>query len=264
MGSTFNVNFIDDIRDFHVKFDLSPTGDPGHRLPDDTQAFRLKFLLEELIEYAESVGYELKFGTTSDFTFEKVSNRFDAETALDGLVDLAYVMFGTAYLHRFPFTEAWARVQEANMKKMKALSADHSKRGYAADIVKPMGWRPPVLSDLVNPLRPVLTEVQHFFNIKPFRNLNMLMIADTEEDAALIRSEISLTCGTESHRSEVITKGQGPQKRYYSVVFMCSPVHIDPATSEWFEKIVLDRLDENGILYLLDGDFFKEELFYNV
>ena len=65
---------------------------------------------------------------------------------LDALVDLVYVALGTAYLHGFgpqKFNEAWRRVHEKNMEKIRAPSADHSKRGSAFDVIKPAGWTPP-------------------------------------------------------------------------------------------------------------------------
>ncbi len=141
-----------DIERFHQKFGLEPTRDPGHQLPDDVLEFRLKFLLEELREYAAAVGYQLSWSSSTGIHFMKRGDEFNAEEALDGLADLCYVALGTAFLHRFPFNEAWQRIQEANMKKVRANSADDplSKRKHAIDIVKPPGWTPPVLVDLLD------------------------------------------------------------------------------------------------------------------
>jgi len=73
----------------------------------------------------------------------------DLEGMLDALVDLTYVVLGTAYLHGFDFNEAFRRVHEANMKKVRAEAKTDSKRGTAYDVVKPEGWTPPDLGDLV-------------------------------------------------------------------------------------------------------------------
>ena len=137
-----------DIGRFHQKFGLEPTKDPGHRLPDDVLKFRVKFLYEELSEYAIAVGGEID--PDGELLLER--DNFDAEQAFDALIDLVYVALGTAFMHRFDFNAGWERVQAANMAKERATGADdpRSKRGHAADIVKPAGWRPPVLVDLLD------------------------------------------------------------------------------------------------------------------
>jgi hypothetical protein len=120
-------------------------GDPEHRLPDDVQGFRLNFLTEELAEYEEAIGYD-KYNS-GDFD----PKRFNAAKAFDALIDLVYVALGTAYLHGFPFNEGWDRVQEANMKKVRCECADdpRSTRKHRIDVVKPEGWKPPMLADLL-------------------------------------------------------------------------------------------------------------------
>jgi len=72
----------------------------------------------------------------------------DLEGQLDALVDLVYVALGTAYLQGFDFNEAFRRVHEANMKKVRARQKSDSKRASSYDVVKPVGWTPPDLSDL--------------------------------------------------------------------------------------------------------------------
>lgn len=73
----------------------------------------------------------------------------DLEEYFDGLIDLVYVALGAAYLSGLPFDEGFRRVHEANMKKVRALSPQDSKRGSTYDIVKPPGWTAPELADLV-------------------------------------------------------------------------------------------------------------------
>ena len=124
------VNFVQDIIDFQTKFGLEYKG-PPRQLPEDLETFRRKFMMEELIEYAHACEHRDKVGM------------------LDGLVDLLYVAFGTAHLHGFDIQKAWARVHEANMKKVRALRESDSKRGSTYDVIKPEGWKPPDLSDLV-------------------------------------------------------------------------------------------------------------------
>lgn len=140
-----------DIEAFHAKFGLVPTEDHGHRLPDDLICFRINFMLEELREYAEAVGHPIQLVGPEGQCRTSCSDKFDAEKAFDGLIDLVYVALGTAFLHRFPFNQGWDRVQAANMAKERASGSDdvRSVRKHSADIVKPSGWKAPVLTDLL-------------------------------------------------------------------------------------------------------------------
>jgi len=121
------MSYFLDVRDFHRKFGL-PSDGPARRLDDVERIFREKFMEEELKEYKEA-------DTKAD--------------QLDALVDLCYVAIGTAVMQGFDFDEAWRRVHEANMKKVRVSSASQSKRGSTLDVVKPPGWTPPDHSDLV-------------------------------------------------------------------------------------------------------------------
>lgn len=118
------------IKEFHTKFKLEYAGKP-RSLPRDLGHFRMDFMEEELSEYAHAVGHQ------------------DLEKQLDALVDLVYVAVGTAYLQGFDFNEAFKRVHEANMKKVRAVDVKDSKRRSVYDVIKPEGWTPPDLSDLV-------------------------------------------------------------------------------------------------------------------
>ena len=120
-----------DIIDFHQKFELTYEGRPRD-LPDDLFWFRSGFLDEEIKEYL------------------RAWQEGNLEKQMDALVDIVYVAMGTAYLHGFNFEEAWKRVHEANMNKIRAQSPDESERGSTFDVVKPEGWEPPILSDLMN------------------------------------------------------------------------------------------------------------------
>lgn len=121
-----------DVTEFHKKFSIEYNG-PCRLLPRDIHDFRTGFMEEELMEYREAVA------------------NGDLEGALDALVDLTYVVMGTAHLHGFrKFDQAWNRVHHANMQKRRVLKPGESKRGNDKyDIVKPDGWKAPDLSDLV-------------------------------------------------------------------------------------------------------------------
>lgn len=134
------------VREFHQKFGLEYDG-PPRVLPSELARFRIKFLKEELQEYKQAYQTFLETAATGqDVLVDK----------LDALVDLVYVALGTADLHGFDFNEAFRRVHDKNMKKVRKLTspdAPDSKRGNNIyDVVKPPGWEPADLSDLVKPL----------------------------------------------------------------------------------------------------------------
>lgn len=144
-----------DIIDFHRKFGLTYKG-PARALPEELDGFRTKFMAEELAEYVSTNEMDHNFFTRAIAAFQSANAKFgrgtpDLEKKLDALVDLVYVAIGTAYLHGFNFNEAWRRVHEANMKKVRAERAEQSARGSTFDVVKPEGWTAPDLSDLVCP-----------------------------------------------------------------------------------------------------------------
>lgn len=118
---------MDDVAEFHAKFGLAYDG-PPRVLDDEMQILRDTQLDEELTEYAEAPDDEARF---------------------DALIDLVYFAIGTCVLRGWDFREGWRRVHARNMLKERAKSASDSKRGSQFDVVKPPGWIPADLSDLV-------------------------------------------------------------------------------------------------------------------
>lgn len=145
------MSYFSDVRDFHEKFGLKYDG-PPRDIDTDLQVFRTTHMIEELCEYVGTS--EVTAGTVQGILVGGIPRHGIAppEKALDALVDLVYVALGTAYVQGFDFDEAWRRVHEANMKKVRAQAdgAD-SKRGSGYDVVKPPGWQPASLKDLVTP-----------------------------------------------------------------------------------------------------------------
>lgn len=116
-----------DVQDFHNKFAVPVAAKP-QLLDDETYNFRLGFMREELNEFVDS----------------HYNN--DLATALDSLIDLVYVAYGTAQMMGVSpamWQEMWDAVQGANMSKVRATSADQSKRGTSLDVIKPAGWVSP-------------------------------------------------------------------------------------------------------------------------
>lgn len=118
------------VAELHKKFGLEPTDQPGFPVEE---IWRLKNIhMQEELD-------ELRIAAANG----------DLEEYFDGLIDLIYVALGAAYLAKLPFDQGFKRVHEANMKKVRALRQEDSKRGSTYDIVKPAGFVAPTLSDLI-------------------------------------------------------------------------------------------------------------------
>jgi predicted HAD superfamily Cof-like phosphohydrolase len=140
-------DYIKDVKTFQEKFDLNyfPTDESARR---DAILMRANFLLEEVDELAYAMGL-ITSSSRYCRLFKKGPIEVNHAEALDALVDLAYVLFGTVNLLGYAeiFDLAWKRVHEANLKKVRATSK--TKRGTTFDVVKPVGWEPPNLEDLI-------------------------------------------------------------------------------------------------------------------
>jgi predicted HAD superfamily Cof-like phosphohydrolase len=120
--------YLKDIDQFHKRFGYHQCKTPS--IPQektDLVNFRIKFIEEELSELKVAIGDN------------------NVENALDALVDLTYVILGTAWLFNLPFDAAWSEVHKANMKKIRA----RSERSEFYDCVKPVGWTPPNLTKVL-------------------------------------------------------------------------------------------------------------------
>tara|TARA_R100001443_G_scaffold26720_2_gene40042 strand:+ start:195 stop:650 length:456 start_codon:yes stop_codon:yes gene_type:complete len=121
---------IKDIDSFHKKFKFEKNNKVS--IPDNNELvnFRTSFLLEELTEYTQAI------------------TKKDTAAALDALVDIVYIALGTAWLFNLPFEKAWQEVQRANMSKIRTKSKS-KKRGTSFDVVKPKGWIPPDIEQII-------------------------------------------------------------------------------------------------------------------
>jgi predicted HAD superfamily Cof-like phosphohydrolase len=127
-----------DIERFHLKFMVLPEA-VGHVPDTERLEFRIKFMLEELFEYCQAMGVKVKV-SDHKVVLEKMEQPEgpDIAGAFDALIDLTYVVLGTAYMQNFPFNAGWDRVHAANMAKVRSKSDDDplSKRKSKWDIVK--------------------------------------------------------------------------------------------------------------------------------
>jgi len=140
---------MQDMAAFHERFGLEYSGNP-RALPKELADFRMDFMREEMREYVKA-SHVLHLELTGPEPADQGVILTELEDQLDAMVDLVYVVIGTAYLHGYGnrWQEAWDRVHYANMQKVRAERAEDSKRGSTFDVVKPKGWRPPSHTDLV-------------------------------------------------------------------------------------------------------------------
>lgn len=123
---------FNDVGTFHKKFRLPVAeGRPCRLLDLEVYQYRLDFMKEELSEF------ELAHGTG------KLAD------AVDALVDLAWVVLGTAHYMGAPFNDAWMEVRRANMQKELAPAGTAHKRGTADVICKPEGWQAPDIRHVI-------------------------------------------------------------------------------------------------------------------
>jgi len=155
---------MEQVAEFHRKFGFETLDQPGF-LPPDQMQVRLNFLLEELLELSEACGFYYEPSTNGGM-FKPIGNEMaqmanrDLYEAFDALLDLEYVCLGTANLMGFNqqcptessrwsiWQEGFARVQRANMAKVRVDRVEQSKRGTLFDVRKPEGWQPPSYEDL--------------------------------------------------------------------------------------------------------------------
>jgi predicted HAD superfamily Cof-like phosphohydrolase len=154
---------IEQVAQFHVKFGLPGVEQEAPReLTDEEALFRINFMLEEIGEYAGCSGFNFLEAaiksicsailvrdpnTVSREGYEALR---DFHGQLDALVDLSYVLHGTALFHGFNrFDQAFDTVHAANMAKERATRPEQSKRGTTFDVIKPKGWKAPVLDEFL-------------------------------------------------------------------------------------------------------------------
>lgn len=82
---------------------------------------RVDFIREELKEFTDAMNVQ------------------DLPEMADALVDMVYVIKGTANMLGLPWAALWNDVQRANMEKVRGVG----KRGNLVDCIKPPGWNPP-------------------------------------------------------------------------------------------------------------------------
>jgi hypothetical protein len=128
---------LNDVIEFQKKFG---NHEPQAPMPVELHIVRLDKLEEEIRETIDGL-----YRVLGSSNLIELHNGLCE--VLDGTVDAIYVLYGTLYclnLHE-QFDEAWRRVHKANMTK--------ERKGE--DVVKPVGFTPPVIGDLVARTLPI-------------------------------------------------------------------------------------------------------------
>lgn len=129
---------LEKVMEFNKKFGL-PMADKPMQMPFGVGNVKYEHFKEELHEWATAYQYQ------------------DLEGQLDALVDLVYVTLGVVCASGFQdiFEEAFNRVHEKNMQKIKVIDPNESKRNTIHDVRKPKGWTPASFKDLIHPKKSI-------------------------------------------------------------------------------------------------------------
>lgn len=126
---------FDDVGDFSEMIGLDNVtwhGAGPREVPEELAKLRRTLIEEELKEWLDAI------------------EAGDIDEQADALVDLVYVVMGTAQVYGFPWHELWNDVQRANMTKKRAeADGSNSKRGNGFDAYKPEGWIGPRTHDIM-------------------------------------------------------------------------------------------------------------------
>ena len=122
-------DLVEDIEEFHKKYDLEYKEPLSRHLTPEEKEFRARCLLEEVQEYIAAK---------------------TLEEEVDAIIDIVYFALGTSYRHGFSFYDGWKAVHKANMSKVRAEKKEDSKRNFELDVVKPHDWEGPELYNAIN------------------------------------------------------------------------------------------------------------------
>lgn len=109
----------------------------GHNLQmidDETFLFRQGHVLEEIVEWTQEHRGHNIVGVA------------------DALGDLLYLVYGAAHFYGIPIDHVFREIHRTNMLKERAGDS-LNKRASSIDVVKPPGWQPPRIAELLGVCR---------------------------------------------------------------------------------------------------------------
>lgn len=125
-------NVFEDMAEFDKKYGFDKV-----KMTPRFLAFRMRFLLEEVLETIKACEYE------------------EPEQIVDGLIDLIVVAAGTLTIAGVDSQKAWNEVRRANMEKVRLDNPNRHGSG-GADLVKPNGWEAPDHSENIGCLGEIM------------------------------------------------------------------------------------------------------------
>lgn len=145
---------LHDVRQFMEACDQPVRHNPVTAgVPFEERALRIRLLLEEVHELAESVG--ISFTLPHLYSAGTPNYPVRIVDTLDALTDIRYILAGTYHTYGLACVAqpAWDEVQRSNMSKVgpdgKVIRRDDGK------ILKPDGYVPPNLSKVLDSHRPI-------------------------------------------------------------------------------------------------------------
>lgn len=170
-----NPTMFAQVKAFHEKFGLQYNSGARELDPEELE-FRIKCHREELQEFEDAVtllnallapkldveqfnqislhsdglNNELLEALNSDALDKNHPKVLDArQEVFDALLDGTYFYLGTCHRMGFDADKGFMRVNEANMAKELPKQGTKTKRDWHMEVIKPEGWQPPNLIDLV-------------------------------------------------------------------------------------------------------------------
>lgn len=135
------------VAEFMNAFEQPVRSTPTADLSDAEAALRVLLVVEEALELAVAMGYDVLPGpdgrlTPKGFTVRKIEGgTIDLVESLDALADLIVVTKGTAHSLGLPIDAAFEAVHVTNLAKAPGgVIIRHPK---TRKIIKPEGWVPP-------------------------------------------------------------------------------------------------------------------------
>lgn len=124
---------FEDIKAMRKKFGLN----------NPTKSFNITEKNKEWFDFRRTLLIE----EVEEFTDAYVKN--DIEEVFDALLDITVISMGTAAGLGLNWTAGWDEVMRSNMQKVRSENPSESKRKNSLDLIKPDGWTPPQLYDLL-------------------------------------------------------------------------------------------------------------------
>lgn len=138
------MTYADDVKEFMLACEQDVRTEPT--VITDTEKWqRFCMLTEEISEHKQALA-KLKKAVE----YHSKSDTKDAMTDLaDSLVDMVYIIIGTALAYGFDFDELWRAVHENNMTKVDPITGRVIK--VNGKVQKPEGYEPVDLRSLIYP-----------------------------------------------------------------------------------------------------------------